>query len=366
MSTEATGITQQRVYKKKANNKRSCMAKSDTTATSIQREMFCKVPGGVPGMDQKLETWPSSIITLSKPGDDEECPISLELIKDSKLDWLPPGSCFVNTRPDLTKATLSCNHSFSALSLAYLWLKMDMRCPCCRVGHAFRASEASIPSHIRRKMVSYVKEQLKKEKTKDEADSLRDTQALFGMARITAFQIPYASLADHGDLSLSVTIFREAGSQESLTPLMRIPAVFCVTLYHQGSCFAPNANQLKTIANQLKISVISMSFHVILRMPGSRTAGTEGVCLESSDLVTMSSLLSNQQGQGAGGPRASTIIPGLGGQLTSSESAANGGTNNNNNNNNVKSNFHVSFDEEGNMTELFWIPNDPYLQWFTN
>ena len=352
MSTEATDT--QRVYAKKARNKRSCLPKK---AEIIEYEVFCKVPATLPGLGQRFDNWPSSTITLSKPDDDEECPISLELIKDSKLDWLPPGSSFIKGRPDLTKATLACSHSFSALSLAYLWLKMDMRCPCCRVGHTFRAIESSIPSHIKSNMVKHVKDQLKKEKIKDDEDSLRDTQALFGTARITAYHVPYASLADHGDLSLSITIFREAGPQQSLTPLLRIQSVTCVTLHHQGSCFAPNANQLKTIANQLKISVIALTFHIILRMPGSRTEGTGGEYLESSDLVTMSSLLSNQQGQGAGGPRASTIIPGRGGLLTSSVSE---------DGRDSRSNFHVSFDEEGTLKELAWVPNGPYLELFPN
>ena len=165
----------QRVHVKKANNKRSCLAmltnaQTDKTTDTVKFEIFCNVPATYNGFNQIVvgKPWPSSTITLSKPSDDEECPISLEPIKDSKLEWLPPGSCFVKKRPELSKVTLACNHSFSALNLAYLWLKMDMRCPCCRMGHNLRAKESSIPTHIRAKMVGYVNEQLTKERIKDE------------------------------------------------------------------------------------------------------------------------------------------------------------------------------------------------------
>ena len=88
-------------------------------------------------------------LVLSAPGKDEECPLSLDLISNDSLEFLPSRSSYLKDHPTYRKATLPCGHSFGALNLLYHQAKSNMMCPCCRAGPKGRLSPSSIPSHLK-------------------------------------------------------------------------------------------------------------------------------------------------------------------------------------------------------------------------
>ena len=355
----------------------SCISKPSvdspgpTPSASMEFEIFCKLVTATKKETSPFKAgqpWPSSKITVSVPADDEECPITMELIKDSnKMDWLPEGCSFVKGNPGLSKATLECGHSFSAVNLVYLWCKKDMRCPCCRKGFDLPAGPASIPTHFRSLMMEHIKKTIKEEKEKDEEESMRETQSLFQVASVTGMRVPYTSLASANDLSISVTLYNQTPGQQAA----RLAAVVVANLRHGGSnaganglmpVFSPPSHQLRVIADHLSSgTTAAVTFHIMLRIPGH---GRESVYIESTELLSLSSVHSRIAAAAAAqvGTRAgvSLTIPGLGGQSISS------GSDLADENNNVKSNFHVSFGANNVITELTWVPNSPYLDWFAS
>lgn len=94
-----------------------------------------------------------TVIELSVPSSQEECPITQELIESpaSDLDFLP-GVTFMKDYPQYKRLKLKCGHAFSAMSLTYHFFKNGMLCPLCRTGQDKRLAPVCVPSHFRRKM----------------------------------------------------------------------------------------------------------------------------------------------------------------------------------------------------------------------
>ena len=67
-------------------------------------------------------------VSLCIPEPDEECPLTLDKITDSKLEFLP-DTTFLKDNPLHTKMRLPCGHSFHAMALIYCWCKTNMLCP---------------------------------------------------------------------------------------------------------------------------------------------------------------------------------------------------------------------------------------------
>ena len=144
-------------------------------------------------------------VTLSIPGDDEECPLTLDKIKDSKLDFLQ-GTAFCQAKPLHCKLTLPCKHSFHALSLMYSWCKTGMRCPCCRAGLEERADPACLPKHFQAAMAERVRETLASEVESDTSH----------LVQIYGVTVPYAALAQAGCLVMMMSFLESVDSTEPL------------------------------------------------------------------------------------------------------------------------------------------------------
>lgn len=67
-------------------------------------------------------------------GADEErmCPIQMEDFDRACLDFLEPGTCFVEERPELCVGTLPCGHRFCPAAIVYHMCISGMQCPVCR------------------------------------------------------------------------------------------------------------------------------------------------------------------------------------------------------------------------------------------
>ena len=107
-----------------------------------------------------VESCASIKIQLSVPASDEECSIAMEPIAAYKLDFLPPKACLIKNHPELTKGSLPCGHSFSALALMYHFAKNSMTCPCCRGGHEReKMGEQSVPPHLRKSFTKHLQQE---------------------------------------------------------------------------------------------------------------------------------------------------------------------------------------------------------------
>ena len=66
------------------------------------------------------------------PGEYTSCPFSMEEFDKDSLEYLPPGSCFVQNDPSYCIGRLSCGHHFHAVSILYHMAINGMNCPLCR------------------------------------------------------------------------------------------------------------------------------------------------------------------------------------------------------------------------------------------
>jgi len=94
-------------------------------------------------------------MSLSKPDDGEECPISQESISTYDLEFLA-GCTFRPDHPDYRKMTLECGHGFSAMALTYHFFKNGMQCPMCRKGDPRTMDPLCVPQHFRKEMQTRV------------------------------------------------------------------------------------------------------------------------------------------------------------------------------------------------------------------
>ena len=110
-------------------------------------------------------------IRLSVPAADEMCPLTLSLVSEDALDFLP-GMTFLETFPLVTQITLPCGHVFGALSLVYHFARQNMLCPCCRRGAASPINAKYIPRHLRPAIVARVAQELQQDKAEQISEDL--------------------------------------------------------------------------------------------------------------------------------------------------------------------------------------------------
>jgi len=198
---------------------------------------------------------PASLtVTLSVPRDDDECPLTLDAIKDSKLDFLPDAA-FRQGKPLHSMVTLPCRHSFHALSLVYSWCKNGMRCPCCRAGLQERADPGCLPEHLRAAIAERVRETLESERETDTAGQLMH---IYGVT------VPYSTLAQAGCLIMMISFLERDDSEEPLFS-------FSARLDEMGGTeerpiFVPRCH-LSSISNIQQVQVGAVQLKVQLDVP---------------------------------------------------------------------------------------------------
>ena len=102
-----------------------------------------------------------TVVALSEPRADEECPITQERMcsPQSGLDFLP-GVTFNEGHPSYTRLGLECGHAFSAMPLTYHFFKNGMLCPLCRAGTPETLAVMCVPSHFRKAMQARLAEEM--------------------------------------------------------------------------------------------------------------------------------------------------------------------------------------------------------------
>ena len=110
-------------------------------------------------------------VRISVPDKEDECPLNLEPIATSRVDFLKDAS-FFEERPLHTKLTLPCGHGFYILSIIYHFCKNGMQCPCCRQGREERADPKCLPKHLRKRIMQKVKETTHLEEEEEDRKSV--------------------------------------------------------------------------------------------------------------------------------------------------------------------------------------------------
>lgn len=94
-------------------------------------------------------------VWFSRPESEETCALTLQSLQEDSIDVLP-GCTFFPHLPQLTKVTLSCGHTFGAMSLIYYWLRSCMRCPVCRRGNDTRLCVSNLHPSYRTTMTEHI------------------------------------------------------------------------------------------------------------------------------------------------------------------------------------------------------------------
>lgn len=204
--------------------------------------------------NKRGEQCPSLTVTLSIPRDDDECPLTLDTIKESKLAFLPE-TVFSEAKPLHSKITLPCRHSFHALSLLYNWCKNGMLCPCCRAGHQEQADPACLPKHFQAPMADRVKDTLSTERESDMPDL---------MAQIYGVTVPFSTLSHAGCLTMVMSFLESVDSPDPLF-------VFSARMDESGGTearpvFGPRSH-FPSISNILRMGVRAVQLQVRLDVP---------------------------------------------------------------------------------------------------
>jgi hypothetical protein len=235
---------------------------------------------------------------VSIPAAEDECPLTLDLIADSRLPFMPDAE-FIQGRAKHTKLTLPCRHSFSALTLLYSFCKNNMICPCCRAGEDVRADPNCLPPHLRAEFKAQIQRTLETERRQDEERGMRDAVESFSLFGVT---IPYEILGVNGNLKLLVNLYDmpegAALSATSVRPAFsyscplrpaRDPSTGRLSLSQNG--------QLRSLNNLASAGINSIQLSVQLSMHG-----TGDVLIDTTPIVRLPAL-----------PQPRMVIPGASG-----------------------------------------------------
>ncbi len=201
---------------------------------------------------------------FSIPGTDEECPLTLDLISESKLSFLP-DTPFLLDRPEHSKLTLPCGHVFSAMTLIYNFCKNSMVCPCCRAGKEVRANVSCLPRHLRADIKAQI-QRIRWQEERDEDDAIiRDLISATGFVSV----IPYSVLASNDNLSLTMEFYN---TSSSLPLSVASQPLFSMTTPLHASlnlpCLEPRSD-LRAISNITHMGVNAVRLSITLTMRGT-------------------------------------------------------------------------------------------------
>lgn len=204
-------------------------------------------------------------IKLSIPAHDEECPLTLEPIAESKLQFLP-DTPFLKNRPLHSKLTLECGHSFSAMPLIYSFCKNGMTCPCCRAGEGIRLDPTCLPTHFRLRMKEMVQKTLETERAQDDTNAMRDilSQESFNILSVT---VSYEHLADRGNLRL-VANFHRATTGRATWPLFSVEVNTRARRNSAGQLEIVPTHMPHTVSNAARMGINSVQLSMQLCLQG--------------------------------------------------------------------------------------------------
>lgn len=221
-------------------------------------------------------------IILSIPSDEDECPLTLESIAESKLTCLPNIS-FLPDRPLHSKLTLPCGHSFSAMTLVYSFCKNTMTCPCCRAGNEVQADTCCLPIHFRSQLKARIQDTLETERRQDESSEYREVMESFSMIGVT---IPYEVLGSNGNLSLVANFYDipvgVSSLRETPRPIFSFSNIVEPRRESNGRMVLVPRGQLRALTHIAHMGVNAIQLSIQLSMQGM-----EGISIDSSPIARL-------------------------------------------------------------------------------
>jgi hypothetical protein len=224
-------------------------------------------------------------VTLSIPADEDECPLTLDSIAESRLPSLPDIH-FLKDRPLHTKLTLPCGHSFSAMTLVYSFCKNNMTCPCCRTGEDVQADTRCLPIHFRAQLKAQIQETLESERRLDESDAHRDIVDSFSIFGVT---IPYEVLGTNGNLSIVANFYDIPAGISSVSDNMRPILSFINTVdarrENNGQLYLMPRGPLRALTHiaQMGVNAIQLSMRLTLQ-------GIDDILIDSTPITRLPDL----------------------------------------------------------------------------
>ena len=207
-------------------------------------------------------------VTLSIPEAGEECPLTLDTIAESKLPFLDVP--FLPDRPNHTKLTLPCKHSFSAMTLLYNFCKNKMVCPCCRAGEDVQADTTCLPNHFRNEFNSRIQETTETERVQDEESAFNEAATNFSLFGVS---IPYEALSLNGNLSMVANFYDipegYTGLNSSIRPVFSYSNTVQSSRNSIGRLTLAPAGPLRTLNNLTQVGITAIQLSIHLSMQGA-------------------------------------------------------------------------------------------------
>jgi hypothetical protein len=117
-------------------------------------------------------------VQLSVPDAAEECPMMLEPMMTTELDFLK-GVNVIENNSLIKKMTLKCGHSFSAVPALYHFSKSGLKCPLCRQGVDGELDFECLPVHLMEAIQKRISETRVHDQQEEESQNIRDAWFLF-------------------------------------------------------------------------------------------------------------------------------------------------------------------------------------------
>jgi hypothetical protein len=215
---------------------------------------------------RKIDRSPGNYkVRLSVPSPEEECPLTLDPMLTSDVEFLP-GVAFLRKFPNLKKMTLPCGHSFGAMPLFYHMCKNNLMCPCCRQGEEGAIYSETIPIHFRKEVLDRIQALSAKDQEEEEREQMEQILA------IESYSGSFEDMANRGNLSISLEFANNPGSGPPSAIF-----VFHILLTPWGggnSVFRPTASQM-LILPQLRNLSDTVAITAQMHIPGLGTAQLE-------------------------------------------------------------------------------------------
>ena len=213
--------------------------------------------------------------SFSIPAEDEECPLTLDKISESKLCFLPETP-FLLDRPKHCKLTLPCGHSFSAMTLVYSFCKSGMVCPYCRAGREMRADVDCLPRHLRADFKVHLQQVMRQERDEDEETAINDLISSTGYVSI----MPYSSLAFTRCLSLSMEFYNTASTlplSSAASPVFSMNTLLMAS--DSDLPFLEPRADLRAISHMAHMGVNAIRLSVMLSLRGTGSVQVDATAL---------------------------------------------------------------------------------------
>ena len=295
-------------------------------------------------------------VTLSIPSKDEECPLTLDAIADSKLTFMP-DTPFVKDRPNHTKITLPCKHSFSAMTLLYSFCKNNMVCPCCRAGEDVQADTLCLPTHIRSEFKAKIQETLETERRQDDERGFAEAVESFSLFGVT---IPYEVLGMNGNLNLVANFYDIPSGitalSSSIRPMFSFSSVIHPTRDSTGRLTMVPTGQMRTLNNITQVGVNSIQLSTQLSMHG-----TGDILIDSTPISRLPDMSCQE------GTMVRVMIPGASSSSMTQNNQFQVLVQLQNNDENPSTSFALTFNRTGafgtfNLNSIAWMPGTENLE----